>query len=78
MKIPTVTERIRQLERQVVHLADALAFVMKKLEHTVASPIIGGESKTLSMLELYRDNVKAKKQAAQAIKDAQAELGTVQ
>lgn len=76
MKIPTATERIRRLETSVARLADALGFVMQKLEHTVQSPIIGGESKVLSMAELYRVNVEAK--AARAMKDAQAELGTVQ
>lgn len=71
-------DRIAKLERQVARLADALGFVMQKLEHTVQSPIIGGDSKVLSMAELYRANVEAKTKAQQSIRDAQAPAGTVQ
>ena len=74
----TKDQRIADLEHNVRSLADALAFVMQKLDYKVESPIIGGEPKVLSMMELYRASVDAKAKALQAIRDARAESGTVQ
>ena len=72
MKTPKLT-RVQALELQVAQLTsnvqvlmNALEFCMTHIQQRIPSPIVGGEPKTVSMMDYYRAKTEAAKAEAAA------------
>ena len=61
LRIDVLEARVAALEHNEMVLTSAVTFLMTHLKQTMPSPILGGEPKVVSMLELY----KAAREAAQ-------------